>query len=67
MEIEYFNGLIGSTVADPHAETVAGLILNRIGRIPAIGEELVIGNLRFRILDGDARRLKRIAVEKMKR
>ena len=67
MEIEYFNGLIGSTVTDPHAETVAGLILNRIGRIPAIGEELVIGNLRFRILDGDARRLKRIAVEKMKR
>jgi putative hemolysin len=67
MEIEYFNALLGTDIADPHAETIAGYVINRMGRIPAVGEELVADNLRLRVIDADQRRIAEIEVDKVKR
>lgn len=64
MELEYFNALLGSLLADGHAETIGGYILNMAGRIPAAGEEFYIEGMRFRILDADTRQIKSLEIEK---
>jgi putative hemolysin len=67
MEIEYFNALIGAAISDPHAETVAGFVISRLGRIPTVGEVMVDGGLTLRITDADERHIKRIEVERMRK
>jgi CBS domain containing-hemolysin-like protein len=64
MELEYFNALLGSLLVDSNAETVGGFILNRTGRIPAVGEEFTFEGIRFKILDGDLRQIGRLEVGK---
>ena len=67
MEIEYFNAVVGTAISDPHVETIAGYVIDRLGRIPAVGEEVVAGNMRLRILNADERRVIEVEVEKLKR
>tara|TARA_B100001123_G_scaffold412301_1_gene509429 strand:+ start:17296 stop:18540 length:1245 start_codon:yes stop_codon:yes gene_type:complete len=43
-------------------ETVGGFILNRLGRVPKIGESLIIDNLDIQVLDAEKRRIKRVRV-----
>lgn len=43
--------------------TVAGLVLNRLGHLPNVGERLEIEGLRFEILEADDRRISRVRVE----
>ena len=43
-------------------ETVGGFILNRLGRVPRVGESLSIDNLDIQILDGEKRRIKRVRI-----
>jgi CBS domain containing-hemolysin-like protein len=64
MELEYFNALLRSTLADSSAETIGGFILNNLGRIPAVGEGFVLEGIRFRVLDGDGRQIKKLEIEK---
>jgi putative hemolysin len=67
MEIEFFNALVGASIADPHVETVAGLVIERLGRIPEAGEQLVLRNLRFTIVSATKRRVERIEVERIRK
>jgi putative hemolysin len=67
MEMEYFNVLVGVSILDPGAETIAGLVINRMGRIPSVGDEIVIDNLRIRVLSADNRRIALLRVEKVKK
>ena len=66
METEFFNALVGVSIADTQAETVAGFVINQLGRIPAAGEELRWRGLRFKVLEADSRRVKSIEVEKLR-
>ncbi|MGC6488635.1 MAG: hemolysin family protein [Planctomycetota bacterium] len=55
------NKLLGSQLAeDGDWETVAGLVIANANRIPAKGEVLVIGDVEFRVLDADERRVQRL-------
>lgn len=47
---------------DGDYETVGGFVCGRLGRIPAAGEELVHDNVHFRVVDADARRVKRLRI-----
>jgi CBS domain containing-hemolysin-like protein len=67
MEIEYFNALVGTALSETNVETVAGLIIERIGRIPEVGEEVIIRNLRFRVTEATERSVRRIEVEKLRK
>ncbi len=51
---------------DQDFDTVGGLIFHELGRIPAPGEELTIGDVRLRILDAGRRRIDRVAIEVLK-
>jgi CBS domain containing-hemolysin-like protein len=67
MEIEFFNALLGVSVVDPHAETIAGVVVNHLGRIPVEGELLTLGNLTFRVVEADRRRIGTLEVEKARK
>lgn len=45
MEISVFNAMLGASLRDAEAETIGGLVLNRLGRIPAAGESVCTGGL----------------------
>lgn len=43
-------------------ETLAGLLLQTLGKLPAIGDTVRIGGMRFEIVDMDGRRIDRVLV-----
>ena len=47
---------------DEDIETLAGLVLHLKGSFPSIGEEFRLGQLLFRVMDLDSRRVKKIKV-----
>lgn len=42
--------------------TVAGLVLNRLGHLPAVGERLELPGLNFEVIEADDRRISRVRV-----
>jgi putative hemolysin len=64
-ELEDFNNFAGTTLADEEAETVGGYLLNRLGRIPAAGEEYREGTLKFTVAAAEPRRIVEVRVEKV--
>jgi putative hemolysin len=50
--------------ADRDFETVAGLIMERMGRLPALGERIRIGPWRIEVVDLDGRRIDKVLVQK---
>lgn len=47
--LEYFNEVLGTRLQSRVYHTVGGLLLERFGRLPTVGDELVIEGLRFKI------------------
>jgi CBS domain containing-hemolysin-like protein len=57
MEIRFFNEEFGADLEASGVETMGGLLLERLGRIPATGEELEIEGLRVRVRRAEPHRL----------
>ncbi|MFB0934749.1 MAG: transporter associated domain-containing protein [Propionivibrio sp.] len=55
--IEDFNAEFGTRFSDEDCDTVSGLVLNALGRVPRRKEEFDIENLHFQVLRADRRRL----------
>ena len=54
----------------PEAEdydTVGGLVISLIGRIPRIGETVSSSDVEFEVLDADARRVKRLRIARVQK
>jgi putative hemolysin len=66
MQIDEFIEKLGGPV-DPNAnyETVAGLVLNTLNRLPAVGECFEHGNFRFEVIDLDGRRIDKLLVSRI--
>jgi putative hemolysin len=47
------------------SRTLGGLILERLGRVPAVGESVDLGRWRLEVVDLDGRRVDRILVQRM--
>jgi hemolysin (HlyC) family protein len=62
-EIGDFNAHFGTDFADDEFDTVGGLVLQAFGRLPKRGESTTIGDLRFRVIRADSRRLYTLEVE----
>src|SRR5512143_3594612 len=62
-EIADFNAHFGTDFADDEFDTVGGLVLQAFGRLPKRGEVATIGDLRFRVVRADSRRLHTLHVE----
>jgi CBS domain containing-hemolysin-like protein len=48
----------------PGVQTIAGLVVRRLGRLPRVGELLRHGDLEITVVDVDARRVKSVAVRR---
>ena len=62
-EIEDFNEAFATTFSDEEFDTVGGLILRHLGRVPKRNEVVDIDGVRFQVLRADSRRLYTLLVD----
>lgn len=62
-EIEAFNEAFRTQFSDDEFDTVGGLILRRLGRMPKRNETIDIDGVRFHVLRADSRRLYTLLVQ----
>ena len=55
--IEDFNEYFDKQLSDEEFDTMGGLVVHAIGRLPKRGERIVIGNMLFKVLRADNRRV----------
>ncbi|MDR2710353.1 MAG: CBS domain-containing protein, partial [Burkholderiales bacterium] len=61
-EIVDFNEQFGTTFPDEEYDTVGGLVLHALGRLPKRGETITLDGFRFRVTRVDSRRLHTLQV-----
>jgi magnesium and cobalt transporter len=66
-EIEDFNVAFGTQFPDEEFDTVGGLVIHRLGRLPKRNEIVVIDGLRMQVLRADSRRVHTLLVDPQKR
>jgi magnesium and cobalt transporter len=52
-----FNEYFGTAFSDDEYDTIGGLLMQEFGRLPRRGETIRIGELEFRVLRADRRRI----------
>ena len=60
--IAEFNGYFGTAFSDEEYDTIGGLLMQEFGRLPRRGETIQIGELEFRIVRADRRRIDMLRV-----
>ena len=65
-QIADFNAAFGMRFSDETADTVGGLVIAHLGRLPKRGEQIVVEGLRFQVLRADSRRVYTLLVDKPK-
>jgi magnesium and cobalt transporter len=55
--IKDFNEYFGAELSDEEFDTIGGLVVHEIGHLPKRGERIAIGNLLFKVLRADSRRV----------
>ena len=63
-ELTHFDTTFGTQYATEGPDTVGGLVLSRLGRLPKRGEQLALDDLSIKVLRADSRRLHLLLVEK---
>jgi magnesium and cobalt transporter len=61
-EIEEFNEYFGTGFDDEEFDTIGGLLLGQLGRMPKRGEEVDLAGYHFKVLGADSRRIHRLLV-----
>ena len=56
-ELEQFNQTIGTQFAFEDIDTVAGLVIQHLGRVPKIGERITIDDIEFEVQRADPRQI----------
>ena len=65
-EIEDVNAFFGTDYSDEEADTIGGLVIQELGRLPVRGEKVVVGPLQFTVARADKRRLHTLMAVKVK-
>ncbi len=65
-QIADFNSALGTRFPDETSDTVGGLVIAHLGRLPKRGEFVTIDGLRFQVLRADSRRVYTLLVDKPK-
>ncbi len=55
--IEDFNEYFGASFSDEEFDTIGGLVMHQFGRLPKRGEAVTIGDIEFKVLRSDRRRI----------
>ncbi len=62
-EIEDFNHAFNTELSDEEFDTIGGLVIQHLGRLPKRGEAVQIGNLRIQVLRADSRRVHTLLID----
>ena len=65
-EIEDVNAFFGTDYSDEEADTIGGLVIQELGRLPVRGEKVVVGPLHFTVARADKRRLHTLMAVRVK-
>lgn len=65
-EIEDVNTFFGTDYSDEEADTIGGLVIQELGRLPVRGEKVVVGPLQFTVARADKRRLHTLMAVRVK-
>jgi len=65
--IDHFNEHFGTHFSDEQFDTVGGLVGHQLGRIPRVGEQVVLEDYAFRIVRADRRRVQLLEVRPIQR
>ncbi|MBD3178828.1 MAG: DUF21 domain-containing protein [Candidatus Latescibacteria bacterium] len=65
--LEGLEEIIGAEIDMEDVETVAGYLVERIGRIPGEGEAFNLGGYRFLVISADRRKVDKIKIERLER
>jgi putative hemolysin len=57
-------GRLGLLVDEASADTIGGLVVAELGRLPKIGDKITLGHYRVTVLDIDNRRVTRLRFER---
>ena len=60
--IEEFNDVFDTRFSDEDADTIGGLVLHELGRMPRRGEAVELGGLELKVLRADRRRIETLRV-----
>jgi magnesium and cobalt transporter len=63
--IDEFNEYFDSTLSDEEYETVGGLVMHALGRLPRRGEKVDFGGFSFKVVRGDRRRVQTLEVTRL--
>ncbi|GAB4060451.1 HlyC/CorC family transporter [Uliginosibacterium sediminicola] len=63
--IDDFNAAFGTQYSTDDADTVGGLVIQQLGRLPKRGEVILLDTLRFQVLRADSRRVHTLLVERL--
>ncbi|MDP1957559.1 MAG: transporter associated domain-containing protein, partial [Rhodocyclaceae bacterium] len=62
-EIEDFNSAFGTNFPDEDYDTVGGLVIHQLGRLPKRNEVVVVDGLHLQVLRADSRRVHTLLVD----
>ena len=57
LPIDEFNEYFKANLQDQHADTLGGLVSQKLGRVPEMGDSLVIESFKFEVIHADSRRV----------
>ena len=63
--VDEFNEFFNTELSDADYDTVGGLVMHELGRLPRRGETLDFAGLRFKVVRGDRRRLHSLEVSRL--
>jgi len=63
-EIADFNEAFSTSFSDDEVDTVGGLVIRQLGRMPKRGDVVVLDGIKFQVLRADSRRIFSLRVEK---
>ncbi|HUU29234.1 MAG TPA: hemolysin family protein, partial [archaeon] len=63
--LEELEGKIDLPATDYEVETIAGLLVSELGRIPEAGERFQLGSLRITVLEATSKRVERLRLKQM--
>ncbi|MDO4640936.1 MAG: transporter associated domain-containing protein [Neisseria sp.] len=65
-EIEDINAFFGTDYSDDEADTIGGLVIQKLGQLPVRGEKVILEPLQFTVARADSRRLHTLMAVKVK-
>ncbi|HEX5392978.1 MAG TPA: transporter associated domain-containing protein, partial [Rhodocyclaceae bacterium] len=65
-EIEDFNEAFGTKLSDEDVDTIGGLVIQHLGRLPKRNEVVQLDNLRITVLRADSRRVHTLLVDQQR-